>query len=357
MTTQIKAPLDNKKIDEFAQRFISDTAAAVRAGLNYIGDRLGIFKAMAQTGPVTVEELAQKTALNARYLQEWLAALVAAQYILYDPIKKTYLLPPEHALFLADEDSPMFAGGALQMPLPLVCTAPRLLEAFRSGGGVLHSEHHPEMTEATERFTRPFFTSFLTQEWIPAMPDVEKRLTEGCEVADIGCGSGQAAITMARAYPKSVIYGFDNHAPSIERAHENSRKARVENVIFDHKGVDDLSKSQRFSFITTFDVIHDMADPIGGLKTIRRLLSEDGTYMMLEMNASDKLEENINPLASLLYSISTLYCMTVSLAEGGIGIGACMGEAQAKDLTQQAGFTQFRRLPVDHPFSVIYEVR
>lgn len=355
MVTGEKA-LQKHKMDAFAERFLGDSAAAVRAGLNYIGDRLGIFKTMAGSGPLTVAELAERSGLDQRYLQEWLAAMVSAQYIEYDADKKTYELPGEHAVFLADENSPMFMGGALQMPVPLVSSAPKILEAFRNGGGLSHDDHHPEMTEATERFTRPFFNSFLTQEWIPSMPELERKLHEGVELCDIGCGSGQAALAMARAYPKSRIFGFDNHAPSIERATENARKAGLSNVQFECRNAETAKDKGRFYLITTFDVIHDMADPIAGLKSIKEMLHDDGTYMMLEMNVSGELHENIHPLGSLLYSISTLYCMTVSLAENGAGIGACMGENKAKELTKEAGFTRFRKLPVEHPMSVIYEI-
>jgi len=357
MTPQNKRSADKEKTKAFAKRFIVDTAAAVRAGLNYIGDRLGIFKIMADSGPVTLEELATKTGLNQRYLQEWLGAMTAAEYVEYDPASKSYLLPSEHAEVLAYENNPLFGGGALQMPLPLLSLVPKVMEAFRTGGGVSHDQHHPEIVEATERFTRPFFTFALTQECIPAMPEAERKLQAGCEVADIGCGAGQAAIEMARAYPKSLIHGFDNHAPSIDRALTNARKAGVNNVAFECKSAESLLGKERFQFITTFDVIHDMVNPLAGLRTIRGLLSTDGTYLMLEMNASDKLEDNINPFASLLYSISTLYCMTVSLAEGGAGIGACMGETKARALTQEAGFSHFRRLPLENPFSIMYEVR
>jgi 2-polyprenyl-3-methyl-5-hydroxy-6-metoxy-1,4-benzoquinol methylase len=357
MITTPKSSCDKTKTKEFSERLLGDTAAAVRSGLNYIGDRLGIFKAMADSAPVTAKSLAEKTGLNQRYLQEWLDALAAARYLEYDVAKKTYRLPPEHAAVLADENSPFFAGGAVQMPHPLLNLVPKVMEAFRTGGGVTHDAHHPEMVEATERFTRPFFIFSLTQECIPAMPDIEKKLHAGCEVADIGCGAGQAVIEMAKAYPKSHIHGFDNHVPSIERAQVNARQAGVKNVSFACQGAESLVDKKRFPFITTFDVIHDMVDPLAGLRTIRELLSEDGTYLMLEMNASDKIEDNINPLASLFYSVSTLYCMTVSLAEGGAGIGTCMGEARAKALTKEAGFKHFRKLPVENPFSLLYEIK
>lgn len=349
--------LNNEKVQRFGMKLLTDTSAAVRAGLNYIGDRLGLFKVLAQSGPITVDELAAKTNLNQRYLQEWLCALSAAEYLEYDAGNRTYLLPPEHALFLSDETSPEFSGGALQMPVPLISFAPRILEAFRAGGGVQQCEHHPEMAEAIERFTLPFFTSFLTQHWLPSMKDVEQKLKEGCRVADVGCGGGQALIAMGKAYPNSKFFGFDHHAPAIERAKSSAAAANLKNVFFNCSSAQALNEADKFDLVTTFDVIHDMVDPAAGLRAIKSILASDGTYLMLEMNASDKLEENINPLASLLYSVSTLYCMTVSLAEGGAGIGACMGETKARQLTEEAGFRHFRKLPIDHAWSVLYEVR
>lgn len=349
--------LSSEKMQAFGMRILNDTAAAVRAGLNYIGDRLGIFKALASSGPITLEALSAKTNLNPRYLQEWLCALSAAEYLEYDAKNRTYFLPPEHALFLADENSPEYCGGALHMPVPLLSLAPEVMKAFRVGGGVHQHEHHAEMAEAIERFTLPFFTSYLTQQWLPSMPEVQKKLLEGCRVADVGCGGGQAVIAMGRAYPNSKIYGFDHHAPAIERAITNARTAGVTNVFFSCSAAETMSEEQKFDLVTTFDVIHDMADPVGGLKAIKGLLAKDGTYLMLEMNASDKLEENINPLGALLYSVSTLYCMTVSLAENGVGIGACMGEPKARQLTEQVGFGSFRKLPIEHVWSVLYEVR
>jgi SAM-dependent methyltransferase len=358
MTTTTTAKLEPAKLDAFMNQFLADNAAAIRGGLNYIGDRLGIYKALSVSGPVTVDQLAQKTGLKKRYLQEWLSAQVTGRYVEYDPANKTFFLPPEHAALLCDESSAMYAGGLLQMVLPLVTMAPEVAKAFQNGGGVAHDDHHPEMTEAIERFTRPFFTHFLTQAWIPSMPEAHNALKAGCKAADIGCGAGQAAIALAKAYPNSQIFGFDDHAPSIERARLNAQQEGVaDRITF---AVADATKSAadgEFQFISTFDVIHDMVDPLAGLKSIKRLLAKDGTYLMLEMNVADNLEENINHFGSLCYSISTLYCMTVSLAGDGAGIGACMGESRARHLVQQAGFKHFRRLPASHPLSVLYEVK
>jgi 2-polyprenyl-3-methyl-5-hydroxy-6-metoxy-1,4-benzoquinol methylase len=357
MTAQVKGSLNPQRLDAFSKRLVSDYAATLRSALNHIGDKLGIFAAMKDGEWVSVAELAKRTGLNERYLTEWISAQTAGEYIEYDAAAQKYRLPAEHAAFLADETSDFFAGGLLAMPVPLMSVAPQIEEYFVKGGGLSHDNHHPGMTQATERFTLPFLRAHLAKDWIPQMSDANEKLKVGGRAADIGCGAGMAAIIMAKAFPKSKVVGYDNHAPSIERARENAKKDGVSNVSFEIADGSTMSSKDKFDFVTTFDVIHDMADPLGGLKTIKQMLAPAGTYMMLEMNASDKLEENISPFHSFLYSISTLYCMTVSLAEGGAGIGTCMGERRAASLAREAGFSHFRKLQQVHPFNVVYELK
>ncbi|MFB3815398.1 MAG: methyltransferase domain-containing protein [Terriglobales bacterium] len=353
----VAQPIDQPKLEKFLERMLNDIGTAVRGGLCYIGDRLGLFKALAEAGPVTVEQLAGKTGLNERYLREWLGAMVTAEYVEYDVWTKQYRLPPEHALPLANEDFPYFAGGALQMIQPLVSVAPKVAEAFRTGKGVPQSEYSPEMFESIERFTAPWYKNQLVQNWIPAMPQVEAALKAGGSALDVGCGSGRAAIAIARAFPNARVYGYDNHPLSIERARHNAHEADVgDRVTFDVVDCTKLPKNN-FDFITTFDVVHDAVNPSGLMASIHGALTPDGTYLLLEMNCHPDLQDNVNPLGRLLYSVSTLYCMTTSLAHGGEGIGAVMGEPRARDMAQHAGFRSFRRLPIEDPFSLLYELR
>jgi SAM-dependent methyltransferase len=349
--------LDWGKVKEFAGMMTNDLGAAMQGALSYIGDRLGIFKSLAQAGAVTSAELAAKTGLNERYLREWLGAMTAAKYIIYDAVSGRYSMSPEHAMILANEDSPFFMGGFMQMIVPEVGMAPKLLEAFRTGTGVPQSEYPPEVFEAIERGSAPMYKHSLVRKWIPAMPQVVEVLNAGGIALDVGCGSGRAVIALANAYPKARLFGYDGHAGSVERARANAKAAGVaDRVTFEAVDCTRLPSAQ-FDFIATFDVIHDSVDPVGLLKSIRGSLKPDGTYLMVEVNVSNRLEDNINPMGRMMYSASTLYCMTVSLAHGGAGIGAMMGEPKARELAQSAGFTQFNRLPVKDAFSVLYELR
>ncbi len=351
----VSVSLDHGEVEKFVEKLVDDVGTALRGALCYIGDRLRIFKAMATTGPVTVHELARHTGLNPRYLQEWLGAMVTAGYIQYNPETGRYFLPPEHAAPLADETFPYFVGGFLEMIVPTVSVAPKVAEAFRTGKGVDQNDYSPEMFESIERGTAPWYRNQLIQKWLPAMPQVVQALDAGGTALDVGCGSGRAAITLSKAFPKARVFGYDNHAHSIGRAIANA-DAECANPSFHVVDCVNLP-AEEFDFISTFDVVHDAVDPLGLMKSIHGALKKDGTYLMLEMNCSSKLQENANPVGRLLYAVSTLYCMTTSLAHDGAGIGAAMGEPKARELASQAGFSQFRKLPVDDPFSVLYELQ
>lgn len=347
--------VDNARVEKFLEKIVNDIGTALRGALCYVGDKLRIFKAMAATGPVTAPELARHTGLNERYLREWLGAMVTAEYVEYDPATGQYTLPPEHALPLADESFPYFVGGFMEMIVPAVSVAPSVANAFRTGKGVDQNEYSPEMFEAIERGTAPWYRNQLVQNWVPAMPQVIDALEAGGSALDVGCGSGRAAITLSKAFPKARVFGYDYHELSLQRARMNA-DAEGANVHFEVVDCVNLPPNT-FDFITTFDVIHDAVDPVALMKSIRGALRPNGTYLMLEMRCSPKVEENINPVGRLLYSISTLYCMTTSLAHDGAGIGAAMGEPKARELASQAGFREFRSLPIDDPFSILYELR
>ena len=349
--------IDQEKLEAFLERVVLDVGTAMRGGLMYIGDRLGIFAALAKSGPVSAAELAQQTGLNERYLREWLGAMATAEYIEHESVGDTYFLPPEHALPLADEEFPFFTGGFVQMIVPTVTVAPQVAEAFKAGGGVTQEQYLPDMYESIERATAPWYKHNLVQTWIPALAGVQEKLQAGGSACDVGCGSGRAPITIAKALPAAEVHGYDVHAGSIERARANARAEGLADRVTFTVGDGAQLPAGRFDLISTFDVVHDSVDTVGLMSAIRGALREDGTYLMLEMNASGDVEENRNPLGKLLYNVSTLYCMTTSLAHGGAGIGACMGEEKARELAYASGFTQFRKLPIEEPFSVLYELK
>ena len=243
------------------------------------------------------------------------------------------------------------------MIVPTVTVAPQVAEAFKTGSGVTQDRYLPDMYEAIERLTAPWYKHHLVQTWIPALPGVAQKLEEGGSACDVGCGSGRAPITIAKAFPAADVHGYDVHAGSIERARANAQAQGVaERVTFTVADGAELPQGA-FDLVSTFDVVHDSVDPVGLMSAVRRALREDGTYLMLEMNASGEVEENRNPVGKLLYNVSTLYCMTTSLAHGGAGIGACMGEDKARELAYAAGFAHFRKLPIEDPFSVLYELK
>jgi ubiquinone/menaquinone biosynthesis C-methylase UbiE len=355
MATEVQ--LDQEKLEAFVGRIVLDAGTAMRGGLMYIGDRLGIFAALAQSGPVTAAELARQTGLNERYLREWLGSMATAEYVEHDSAGDTYFLPPEHALPLADEEFPFFTGGLLQMVVPTVTVAPQVAEAFKTGSGVTQDQYLPDLYEAIERMTAPWYKHHLVQTWIPAMPGVQEKLQAGGSACDVGCGSGRAPLTIAKAFGAAEVEGYDVHAGSIQRARSTAQSYGLADRVTFTVGDGAELPEGRFDLVSTFDVVHDSVDPVGLMSAIRGSLREDGTYLMLEMNASGDVEENRNPLGKFLYNVSTLYCMTTSLAHGGAGIGACMGEEKARELAYASGFTHFRKLPIEEPFSVLYELK
>ena len=354
---QHKSQLDWDKIKKFSAQVSGDIGAAMLGALSYIGDRLGIFSALAEAGSVTSADFAKRTGLSERYIREWLNAMAAAGYLNYDAAAKTYAMPPEHAMVLARDDSPFFAGGFIEMIVPQMSIAPKVMQSFKDGRGVPQSEYPPEIWEAMERSSASMYRHQLIRKWLPTMPQVVASLSEGGSSLDVGCGSGRAAIAIANAFPKARVSGFDAHPGSLARARANAKAAGLgDRIKFDVVDCTKLPAAQ-FDFISTFDVVHDSVDPDALLKSIRNALKPGGTYLMVEVNVSSKLEDNINPMGRLMYSMSTLYCMTVSLAHGGAGIGACMGEAKARELVAAAGFKHFRRLPIEDMFSALYEIQ
>jgi 2-polyprenyl-3-methyl-5-hydroxy-6-metoxy-1,4-benzoquinol methylase len=350
-------PIDEAKLNAFMEKALGDMGAAAHAVLILLGDRLGIYKSMADSRPVTPAQLAQRTGLNERYLREWLNANAAGEYVTYDANAKTYTLPPEQAFALAVEDSPAFIPGGFQILSSLHHDLPKVESAFKTGQGIGWHEHHDDLFHGTERFFRPSYNANLIASWIPALDGVEEKLRRGAKVADVGCGLGSSTILMAREYPNSKFYGFDYHAGSIEIAREAAKNGGVgERIQFEIAPAKSFPGSE-YDFITVFDCLHDMGDPAGAAAHVRQSLKSDGTWMIVEPFAEDAPEANHNALGRLCYSASTLVCVPASMAqEVGAALGAQAGQAKIQTVVQEGGFTRFRRA-AQTPFNLVYEAR
>ena len=356
-STAASTALDQAGVDAFAAKVLNDTAGWAATTMAAIGDRLGLFKDLAAHGPATSDELAGRLGINERYAREWLAAMTSAGYIHHDQTSGIFSLPPEHAPALAQEAGPVFFGGAHHTLLGEVSVIDSVIQSFRDGGGVPQSAYPDSTFDGMERFSAPWFENLLLQEWIPAMPEVGTKLEQGCRVADVGCGRGRALIKLAQAFPRSRYVGYDVYGPNVDRATANAGDAGVgDRVTFRQADVSTEIPGE-YELITTFDVIHDAVDPVGILRAIRAALTPDGRYLCLEINCSEKLEENVGPLGTILYSVSVLYCMTTSLADGGEALGtAGLPESKLRELCREAGFGKFRRVPFENPFNVLYEI-
>jgi 2-polyprenyl-3-methyl-5-hydroxy-6-metoxy-1,4-benzoquinol methylase len=349
--------IDQAKADAFVGKVLADTAALAVTAMSSIGDRLGLFKNLAEQGPATSEELAERAHVNERYAREWLSAMACAGYLEYAPKTGRFTLPPEHVPVLAQENGPVFFGGVQEEFVGLVGPVSQLMQAFRSGGGVPMEAYDPSTWEGVTRFTSGWFENLLVPVWLPAMPDVQAKLERGALVADVGCGQGKALIKLAQTYPGSRYVGYDSFAPSIQQAKANAEAAGVaDRVRFEHRDVSE-GLPEQYDVITTFDVVHDAVNPRGLLQSIRNGLRSDGRYVCLEINSADKLEENIGLLGALFYSCSVLYCMTTSLAHRGEGLGTTgIPESKMRELCAEAGFSNVRRVPMENPFNILYEV-
>jgi 2-polyprenyl-3-methyl-5-hydroxy-6-metoxy-1,4-benzoquinol methylase len=346
--------MDDKKVGELAFRVIGDMGGAFTMALGYAGDRLGLFKAMRGAGSLSSEELARRTGLTERYVREWARAMVAAEYIDFEPETGRYRMTDEQAAVLSDEDHPMFVGGAFHFTTPSICNMPKILQCFRQGGGISYSEIGDEIPEAIERFFRPGYLHHLTQIWLPAVAGLTGRLERGAQVADVGCGCGQSSVALAKAYPRSRVLAIDYDRRSITRARALAEREGVRNVEFVQAAAHEIPRDRRFDLTCSFDCIHDMVDPRAVLRAIHDTLAEDGVYLWSEPNASDKAHENRNPIGRAFHSISPLHCMTVSLAHDGEGLGTVIGESGARALAREAGFSKFERLPIDDPFNQFF---
>jgi SAM-dependent methyltransferase len=356
-TTIDSRPLDDEKLNAFIGQVVEEVGATFNAGLVVIGDKLGLYRALAGAGAVTPAELAERTETRERFVREWLNAQAAGGYVEYDPGSGRYLLPPEQAAALADESSPAFVCGAFQLATSTIKDEPRIREAFRTGDGFGWHEHHHDMFEGCERFFRPGYAANLISSWLPALDGVEEKLRAGTTVADVGCGHGASTILMAQAYPKSQFVGFDYHAESIEQANERAASIGVGDRVRFAVAPAKRYPGASYQLVTMFDCLHDMGDPLGAGRHVLESLAPDGTWMIVEPFANDRVEENLTPVGRVYYGASTTICTPGSVAqEVGLALGAQAGEARIREVVEGAGFSSFRRA-AETPFNLVFEAR
>lgn len=348
--------VDEAKLNEFMGNFVRDMGAVAHAATVVVGDQLGLYKALAKA-PMTADELAQETATDPRYVREWLCAQAAGGYANYDTASERFSLSEEQAVALAQEDSPAFIPGAFQAAMAMFHAVPKLIDAFRSGQGIGWHEQHPSLFVGTERFFRPGYVANLVSQWLPALDGVVAKLDTGARVADVGCGHGASTLIMAKTFPQSSFVGFDYHEPSIRHARDAAAKAGVaDRVRFEVARAQDFPGGD-YDLVTVFDCLHDMGDPVGASKHVRAALTPDGTWMIVEPFANDRIEDNLNPVGRVFYSASTCICTPASRSqEVGLCLGAQAGEARLRHVVHQGGFGHFRRA-AQTPFNLVFEAR
>jgi 2-polyprenyl-3-methyl-5-hydroxy-6-metoxy-1,4-benzoquinol methylase len=348
-------PINEDKMNAFLGKVVGDFGATLSSSLVYIGQKLGLYKALV-AGPLTPAELAEKTSANERYIREWLINQAAGGYVDYDTSTGRYSLSPEQAAALTDEASPFFVGGGFYLVKALMGSVPRIENAFKNGGGILWGEHDPDLFIGTERFFRPGYATHLIASWIPALTGIEEKLKAGGKVADIGCGHGSSTIIMAQAYSASKFWGFDNHEKSIETARQRAKDAGVsDRVTFEVANASNFP-AQQYDLISFFDCLHDMGDPVSACKRAFEALDDDGSVLIVEPMAGNTVEENFNIIGRTFSGASALCCTANSMALNGPALGAVAPEAAIRDTVLAGGFTQFRRA-TETPFNRIFEAR
>ena len=351
------AQFDLTRVQTFAMKVAGDHAVANNAALAYLGDRLGLWRALASTPATTSSELADRTGLAERYLREWLAAQAAAGYLTYDPAGQRFSLPAEHAMVLADDDSPASLAGEYEVTAAIWAGVERLAHVFVTGEGIPWADQDPRVVTGVERFFRPLYASSLVPEWIPAVDGLAERLQRGARVLDVGCGLGTPTRLMAEAFPASSFRGVDNHEESIRGAVRNAERSGLTNVDFAVAGAADFGGGP-YDVICMFDTLHDLWDPIGALRHARASLAADGILFIVEPGAGDRLEDNLHPLGLAWYACSTSLCVPGSLAQGGghAALGAQAGPARTVDVIAEAGFSVARQAAASQ-FNLVFEAR
>ena len=347
--------MDHSKVEAFLGQFVTDAGATGAAGLVVIGHRLGLYHSLAE-GPATAEEFAERTGYAPRYLTEWLRGQAAGGYVSYEPATGQFSLTEEQAFCLADPNGPNLPAAFLTV-LGYLRAEPQITEAFHTGEGFGWHRHDDDVFVGVDAFFRPGYVAALVPEWIPALEGVEAKLIAGGRVADLGCGLGSTSVLMAQAYPRSTVVGSDYHGESIELARKNAAEAGVgDRVTFEAATAQNFSGTG-YDLVTTFDALHDMGDPVGAARQIHDALAPDGTWLLVEPFASDRVEDNLNPVGRLYYAGSTFLCVPNGLSQaGGHALGAQAGEAAVRKVVAEAGFTHFRRA-AETPFNLVYEIR
>ncbi len=347
--------LDMDQLNAFVGKFVGDLGATIHAGMVVIGDKLGLYRALANE-PMDSVQLAAKTGTDERYVREWLASQAASGYVTYDSSTAMFSLTEVQAFTLANEDSPAYLPGAFEFALGTLAAVPRMTEAFRTGAGIGWGEHDEGVFHGCEKFFRAGYAANLVSSWIPSLDGVQRKLEAGARVADVGCGKGASTILMAKAFPQSHFTGFDYHLGSVLGARAAAERQAVSNAVFQEAAAKSYH-GENFDLVAVFDSLHDMGDPVGAAKHVLRSLKSDGTWMIVEPFAHDDLKDNLNPVGQIYYSFSTLLCTPCSRSqEVGLCLGAQSGEARIRDVVTSAGFTRFRRA-TETPFNIVYEAR
>jgi SAM-dependent methyltransferase len=349
--------IDQAKLESFSTRAMTDFAGAYAGLMVSLGSKLGLYKAMVGAGPISSKELAARADCAERYVREWLNAQAASGYISYHVISNTYELCPEHAMVLADEDSPVYIPHAWSLPPALWIDEPKAIEAFRTGNGVAWGEHEGRLQCGVAAFYRNGYRSNLVSQWLPALDGVVEQLEAGINVADVGCGYGHSTVLMANAFPQSRFFGFDTHAASIDEARRNAAEAGVsQQATFEVEGAIGYP-DRKYGLICFFDCLHDLGDPVAAGRYAADVLAPDGTVLLVEPFANDRVEDNLSLVGQIYYTGSTLLCCAHAISEGGhLVLGAQAGEARLAEVFRKAGFTRFRRV-AETPFNLILEAR
>ncbi|HXW77986.1 MAG TPA: methyltransferase domain-containing protein [Acidimicrobiales bacterium] len=356
-TVQEPASLDTDKLMSFVFRAVDEVGATLNTALVVMGDKLGLYRALNGAGPVSPAELARRASISERYAQEWLNAQAAGGYVEYDPDSGRYVLPPEQAVALTDENSPAYLPGLFQTALGSVLDSPRITQAAKTGAGIGWHDHVHDVHEGCERFFRPGYNAHLVAEWLPALAGVVPKLQAGARVADVGCGHGASTVLMAQAFPASKFVGYDYHDASIETAKQRAVSAGVDDRVSFHVSAAASYPGSSYDLVTMFDCLHDMGDPAGAARHVLASLAPEGTWMIVEPAAGDRVEDNLNPVGRAYYCFSTLLCTPSSLAqEVGLALGAQAGEARIRAIATGAGFGSFARV-AGTPFNNVFEAR
>jgi SAM-dependent methyltransferase len=356
-TVEEPRQIDEDKLMQFVFRAVDEVGATLGAALVVMGDRLGLYRALADGTQVTPAELADRAGIAERYAREWLNGQAAGGYVEYDPDSGRYSLPPEQAVALTDESSPAYLPGFFELAVGSVLDSPNITEVAKNGAGFGWGEHHHHVLEGCERFFRPGYAANLCASWIPALHDVEQKLRRGARVADVGCGHGASTILMAEAYPRSRFTGFDYHEASVAAARRRAEAAGLGDRVTFEVAPADAYPGSGYDLVTTFDCLHDMGDPVGAARHVRSTLDGDGTWLIVEPFANDRAEDNLTPVGRIYYAASTLLCTPASLSqEVGLALGAQAGESRLRDVVTAGGLTRFRRA-AETPFNLILEAR